>query len=118
MIWTIRWSFVAERRDLLALPMPTAERLDRDYLAKGTDSLRRFAKLRRVNGASIAAALDKHPEIYVGARRCMSALPAVEQRRLLSQLSNPSLPTLCPPRANFIPWTLLKFPLLRRMDGL
>lgn len=35
MIWTIRWSFVAARRDLLALPMPTAERLDAAVLRFG-----------------------------------------------------------------------------------
>jgi hypothetical protein len=39
MTWTIQWSFVAERRDLLALPMHTAERLDAAVL--------RFAETNR-----------------------------------------------------------------------
>jgi len=32
MTWTIRWSFVAERHDLLTLPWRTAERLDATVL--------------------------------------------------------------------------------------
>ncbi|HEY2660237.1 MAG TPA: DUF2268 domain-containing putative Zn-dependent protease, partial [Caulobacteraceae bacterium] len=59
---------------------PTAEQLDRDYIAKGSDALRQFAKVRRVSGVSMAAAMAKRPEIYVNARRCMSVLPAVKQR--------------------------------------
>lgn len=59
---------------------PTAEQLDRDYLAQGSPSLHEFAKLRNVTGARIAAQIAAHPEIYVGARRCLAVLPEVKQR--------------------------------------
>lgn len=59
---------------------PTAEQLDRDYLAAGSPGLRHFASLRRVTGARMAETLEKRPEIYVEARRCMAVLPAVKQR--------------------------------------
>lgn len=59
---------------------PTADQLDRDYLAPGTAGLHDLAKLRNVTGARIAAANAAHPEIYVGARRCLAVLPAVKRR--------------------------------------
>lgn len=57
---------------------PTAEQLDHDYLAPGSAPLHEFAKLRNVTGARIADTLDKHPETYAGARRCLTVLPEVK----------------------------------------
>jgi hypothetical protein len=59
---------------------PTAEQLDRDYLAAGTPGLHEFAKLRNVSGQSIAAAIEKRPQIYEDARRCLAVLPNVRRR--------------------------------------
>jgi hypothetical protein len=59
---------------------PTAEQLDRDYLAPGSEPLHEFAKLRNVTGARIADTLAKRPEIYTGARRCLAVLPEVKVR--------------------------------------
>lgn len=59
---------------------PTAERLERDYLAPGTVGLHEFAKLRNVSGQTIVAALEKRPQIYEDARRCLLVLPAVRRR--------------------------------------
>ncbi|MBW8813633.1 MAG: hypothetical protein JF588_09425 [Caulobacterales bacterium] len=59
---------------------PTAEQLDRDYLAPGTPGLHQLAKLRNVTGARMAAAIEAHPETYENARRCLAVLPAVTRR--------------------------------------
>lgn len=59
---------------------PTVEQLDRDYLAPGTAGLHEFAKLRNVSGQTIAAAIEKRPEIYENARQCLAALPNVKRR--------------------------------------
>ncbi len=59
---------------------PTAEQLQRDYLDKGSEGLREFAKLRNITGARIADTLTKKPEIYSDARRCMAVLPRVRER--------------------------------------
>ena len=59
---------------------PTAEQLDRSYLDAGSDGLRQFAKLRNVSGARMADAIEKQPETFVDARRCLAALPAATQR--------------------------------------
>jgi hypothetical protein len=59
---------------------PTAEQLDRDYLAAGSEPLHEFAKLRNVTGARIADTIAKRPEIYLGARRCLEVLPEVKVR--------------------------------------
>src|SRR5579859_2876924 len=59
---------------------PTAEQLDRDYLAPGTAGLHEFATLRRVSGQTIAAAIDERPRIYEDARRCLQVLPTVKRR--------------------------------------
>lgn len=59
---------------------PTAEQLDRDYLAPGTPGLHEFAKLRNVSGQTIAAAIEKRPQIYEDARRCLVVLPEVRRR--------------------------------------
>ena len=59
---------------------PSAEQLDRDYLARGSASLLHFAKVRNVTGTRIADTLQKRPEIYVAARRCLAVLPGVKRR--------------------------------------
>jgi hypothetical protein len=59
---------------------PSAEQLDRDYLAPGTEGLRHFANERRVTGAAIADNIASHPEAYTGARRCLAGQPAVKRR--------------------------------------
>jgi hypothetical protein len=59
---------------------PTAEQLDRDYLAPGTAGLHQFAKARNVTGARIADTIAKQPDIYEKARACMAALPGVKRR--------------------------------------
>ena len=58
---------------------PTVDQLDA-YLARGSQGLHEFAGLRNVTGARIADAIAKRPEIYVGARRCLAALPAARRR--------------------------------------
>jgi hypothetical protein len=82
---------------------PSAQQLERDYLAPGTPGLHEFARLRNVTGARIADAIAAHPETYADARRCLAALPAVK-RRLTA-----SFATLARiyPEAKFPPVTLL-----------
>ena len=59
---------------------PSAEQLDRDYLAHGTPGLAHFARLRRVTGTRIAETLAARPQVYVGARECLAVLPGVKRR--------------------------------------
>ena len=59
---------------------PGAEVLDRDYLAPGTAGLHEFMGLRNVSGATIARAIDAHPEVYENARKCLAVLPNVTRR--------------------------------------
>jgi hypothetical protein len=59
---------------------PSADQLQHDYLDPGSAGLHHLAKARNVTGAAIAAALDKRPEIYSDAKRCMAVLPRVRQR--------------------------------------
>lgn len=59
---------------------PTAEQLQRDYLDAGSEGLQHFARLRKTTGARIAEALEKTPQLYVDARRCMRVLPQVQRR--------------------------------------
>jgi hypothetical protein len=59
---------------------PTAEQLQRDYIDLGSEGLHELAKLRNVTGARIAATVEKSPEIYTRARRCMAVLPRVRPR--------------------------------------
>ena len=59
---------------------PTAEQLQHDYLDIGSEGLHRLAEVRHVSGASMAATLAKHPEIYSDARRCTAVLPQVRER--------------------------------------
>ncbi len=82
---------------------PTAEQLDHDYLAPGTQGLHEFADLRRVTGARIADKIATSPEVYVGARRCLAVLPAVK-RRLTTAFA--TLATLYP-EAKFPPVTVV-----------
>lgn len=59
---------------------PGVERIEKDYLGKGTPSLGEFAKLRRVTAQSIADRLASNPEIYANAKQCMAELPAAKAR--------------------------------------
>jgi hypothetical protein len=59
---------------------PTADQLQRDYIAAGSDGLRQFAKLRNISGVRIADTLSKQPQLYSNARGCMAVLPRVRER--------------------------------------
>ncbi|WP_149193111.1 DUF2268 domain-containing putative Zn-dependent protease [Luteimonas suaedae] len=59
---------------------PTAEQLQRDYLDPGSEGLQQFAKRRDITGTRIADTLDKRPDLYADAKRCMRVLPQVRQR--------------------------------------
>lgn len=59
---------------------PTVEQIEKDYLAKGTQSLGEFARLRRVTAQSIADRLKSDPAMYAKAKQCLATLPAVEKR--------------------------------------
>jgi hypothetical protein len=59
---------------------PTAEQLQRDYIDPGSDGLQRFFKLRNTTAARLADAIDKHPDVYVDAKRCLAVLPQVRPR--------------------------------------
>jgi hypothetical protein len=59
---------------------PTAEALQHDYIDPGSDGLHELARMRKVTGQSIAAAMAKRPEIYSKARGCADALPRVRER--------------------------------------
>jgi Predicted Zn-dependent protease (DUF2268) len=59
---------------------PTAEQLERDYIEPGSDGLHELTNLRNVSGTTIAEELNKHPEIYSDAKRCMAVLPQVRER--------------------------------------
>lgn len=59
---------------------PTAEQLQRDYIDPGSDGLHELAKLRNVSGTTIVEELNKRPEIYSDAKRCMAVLPRTRER--------------------------------------
>lgn len=59
---------------------PTAVQLQQDYLDRGSAGLQRLAQLRHVTGASIAATISQHPEMYANAKRCMAVLPQGRRR--------------------------------------
>lgn len=59
---------------------PGAARIERDYLAQGSESLGEFARLRRVTGQSIADRLRSDPALYANAKQCLDRLPAVKRR--------------------------------------
>ncbi|MGQ4661451.1 DUF2268 domain-containing putative Zn-dependent protease [Lysobacter sp. F6437] len=66
---------------------PTAEVLQRDYLDPGSEGLHTLARLRRVDGESIAAAIAKRPQIYSEARECVAVLPRVHDRLAAAMVS-------------------------------
>jgi hypothetical protein len=55
---------------------PTALQLQHEYLDAGSAGLHRLAQLRSVTGVAIAQAMEKRPDIYADAKRCMSVLKA------------------------------------------
>jgi uncharacterized protein YjaZ len=59
---------------------PTAEQLQHDYLDPGSSGLHRLATLRKVTGAAIAANIEKNPQMYSDAKRCLAVLPRVRER--------------------------------------
>ena len=59
---------------------PSVERLQSEYLAQGSQSLKEFADLRRVTAERIAERIETDPAMYEEARRCLQVLPAVERR--------------------------------------
>lgn len=59
---------------------PDAEQLESGYLARGSQSLKEFAELRRVTGERIAERIRTDPGIYEDARQCLEVLPAVKRR--------------------------------------
>ena len=59
---------------------PSADQLQHDYLDEGTQGLHRFAELRNITGVRIADNLEKHPEMYSDAKRCLAALPRGRER--------------------------------------
>jgi hypothetical protein len=82
---------------------PSAEQLDRDYLAPGSQGLHEFAKLRNVTGARIAETIANSPAVYTDARRCLTILPAAKLRlrAAFDQLAR------LYPQAKFPPVTIL-----------
>lgn len=81
---------------------PTAEQLQHDYLDAGSPGLHKLAELRNVTGIRIADNLEKHPEVYVNAKRCMELLPRVKQREAAAMRKLLDLY----PEANFPPITI------------
>lgn len=69
---------------------PSAAQLESEYLARGSQSLKEFAALRRVTGERIATRIADEPGIYENARDCLAVLPGVERRlgESLSRLSS------------------------------
>jgi len=59
---------------------PTAEQLQHNYIDRGSDGLHELARLRNVSGTTIAEELNKRPEIYSDAKRCMTVLPRARER--------------------------------------
>ena len=59
---------------------PSAEQIESEYLAKGSPSLREFARLRRVTSERIAERIATDPAIYENARQCLEVLPAAVHR--------------------------------------
>jgi hypothetical protein len=59
---------------------PSAEVLDRDYLAPGSPGLHELVTARNATGQRIAANIAAHPEVYEKARRCLAVLPRVKAR--------------------------------------
>ncbi|TWB23718.1 hypothetical protein FBZ89_102475 [Nitrospirillum amazonense] len=81
---------------------PTAAALQ-GYLDHGSDGLRQFTGLRHLTGESMAAAMERHPQMFADAKTCLDVLPAVK-RRLAQAL--PRLGQIYP-QAKFPPITIL-----------
>lgn len=63
---------------------PSVQQIEHDYLADASQSLREFAKLRRVTAQSIADRLNSDPAMYAKAKQCLATLPAVKKRLIVS----------------------------------
>jgi hypothetical protein len=63
---------------------PTAAQLESDYLGRGSQGLRDLARIRKITGARIAAAIEANPALYVEARDCMAWFPRVRERVTLA----------------------------------
>ena len=59
---------------------PTAEALDRDYIAAGSEGVREFVPGRIISGERLAQKIAEKPEIYERARSCLAVLPAVKAK--------------------------------------
>ena len=60
---------------------PTAEQLQHDYIDQGTAGLHQLMKARpSVTAERIAQTIEQHPELYIGARKCMAFLPKARTR--------------------------------------
>jgi hypothetical protein len=59
---------------------PAADRIQHDYIDKGSDGLRRFFKERRTTAARVAQSVADHPQVYVDARKCLAVLPPAKTR--------------------------------------
>lgn len=60
--------------------LPSAERIQRDYLDRGSTGLRHLLAARNVNAENIARALAERPELYTNARTCLASLPRIADR--------------------------------------
>jgi hypothetical protein len=59
---------------------PTAEILQRDYLAHASPGLIQLAKVRNITAERMAKAIETRPQIYEDARRCAAHLPRAKAR--------------------------------------
>jgi hypothetical protein len=59
---------------------PSAEALQKGYIDAGTDGVRQFIPQRILSAEALAKTISKHPDVYDGARACMSVLPAVKAK--------------------------------------
>jgi len=58
---------------------PTATQLQQ-YVDQGTAGFRAFTAMRNTTGERIAQAIEKQPEVFLNAKRCVAVLPAVKAR--------------------------------------
>lgn len=82
---------------------PSATTLQQDYIDKGTDGVRQFVPYRIISGEALAKEVGKDESVYMQARSCMDALPAV---RIKLQGAFRRLASL-DPQATFPPVTIL-----------
>jgi len=59
---------------------PTAEAIQRDYLAHASPGLAHLARIRNISAQRIATAIETNPRLYDDARRCAAHLPGVKAR--------------------------------------